>query len=465
MSDDEQTRGNRDQDDRPSQLVSMVDSLTADLTIGSKIIGDGKNELVSEHPVAVVDYYISINKNEWAKETYLDYSYDLTRLLEYCQYANIEDLTELSSSDLEGFRQWRERDEYIKLVTIDAQLSNIRVFIRWAERMELVERGLADGIEMPDLEISDEVSYQRLSPEHANQIIQYHSQFDYVTRSFAEFVLMWEGLCRRGDVRAIDLEDYDREEGTIELKHRPEEDTPLKNQDGTVNGEGGERIINLPDWVCEIINAYIDGTGDPQHPQRIDSQDSYGRNPLFTTTFGRVSKSTVQRDIYRITQPCRINQECPHGKNPETCEWRNNNDVVSKCESSVSPHPVRRGGICNQIDEEVDKDTISGEADVSREVLDKHYDLRSKEEARQQRREDLKRHLDGYDRDTDQGELSRVYAASPLMTDVARIKTTYRQSITDHATRNRMVKGLGGYACLVLLLALNFVLMGVNPIA
>jgi len=449
---------NSDTKNLPEKILSRLHNAGDDLARGDRIIGDGENELKSDRPVAVVDYFLATNRNAWAKKTYRDYSYDLTRLLEYCEYAGIDELSAISAADIEEFEEWRKRDEYIALVSIHGQLANIRMLLRWAGRVGLVDGNLADEIEMPDLDRSDNVSYTRLFPEQAEQIIQYYNQFEYVPRRFAEMVLMWEALCRRGDCRALDIEDYDRENQYIELKHRPEQDTPLKNQESEVEGEGGERKINLPDWVCDILNSYIDGTDDPEHPKRIEQEDEYGRNPLLTTKYGRVSGSTIQRDLYRITQPCRFGEDCPHDQKPKECEARNNNRL-SRCESTVSPHPVRRGGICNQLKQGVSKDTICGRADVSRKVLNKHYDLRTKEEARQQRRTELGQELDGYESDISGPSL--VQNTGSMIADRVSPKARSEMPL-QNITRDRAVRGVGGYICFTLLVALNFSLMGVS---
>ena len=429
-----------------------------------QIVGNGHRELVSTMPVHVVEYFLAIHVPEWSGETYSDYSYDTTRFLEYAEYSNLNDLSEISSTELESFKQWRKRDENVGLATLHGQLAKIRVFIGWCETIGIVEEGLADDIEMPDLDRSDIVSYTRLFPEAADKIFEYHKQFEYVDRKFAEFTLMWVGLIRLGGARALDLEDYNREKGYINLKHRDETGTRLKNGESPVEGEGGERQINLPDWVCEILNTYIDGTGDPNHPKRKDVTDEHGREPLFTTRFGRVSESTVQRDLYRITQPCRYGQECPHDKDPESCEERNNNNELSKCESNVSPHPVRRGGICHQLNEGVPKSKICERADVSLKVLNKHYDLRTKEEAREQRREELKKHLDGYDSDPagSEDDPSGLQKQMPLLYDGVTAANGYVESVENMPSQARAAKGIAGYLLFVALVGLNFSLLGVG---
>lgn len=447
----------------PRKLADRIKDQPDDLMDSGVIIGNGNIELTSKRPVSVVEYFLGIHVDEWSQATYDDYSYDLTRFLEFCDYSDIDDLSELSSTDLTGFKQWRKRDENVGLAALHGQLANIRVFIRGCENMKIVDEGLADDIEMPDLDDSDIVSYTRLDSDAADRILEYHGEHDYVTREFAEFAVIWGVLIRLGGIQSLDLDDYNREEKYIELEHNPEEDTPLKNGASEVEGKGGERQINLPDWICDILNTYIDGTGDPNHPKRIEVEDDYGRNPLFTTKFGRVSESTLRRDLYRITQPCRYGQDCPHDMDPNVCEARNDNNLFSKCPSNVSPHPVRRGGICHQLKEGVPKDTICGRADVSRKVLEKHYDLRTKEEARKQRRNELRKHLEGYDgsqeSDNDPSFLQREI---PLFTNVASVVDDYVISCENSPSRDRVAKGVAGYSLFVALTGLNFALLGIG---
>jgi len=466
MSDDKNTEY---LPDVPEKLAGRIDDLPNNLRTGDTIVGNGELELTSEHPVSVVEYFLVVHTDEWSRSTYKDYSYDLTRFLEYCDYAELDDLSKLSSRDLEGFKQWRKRDDNVGLATLHGQLANIRVFIRWCGTIEIVDLGLADEIEMPDLDPLDIVSYTRLEPATADRIIEYHSQFEYVTREFAEFILMWTVLTRLGGVRSLDVDDYHRKEGYIELEHSPEEGTPLKNGESDVEGEGGEREINLPDWVCDILDTYIDGTDDPNHPSRIEVEDEYGRRPLFTTKYGRVSESTLRRDLYRITQPCRHGASCPHDMDPELCEARNDNNLFSRCPSNVSPHPVRRGGICHQLKEGVPKDTICERADVSRKVLNKHYDLRTKEEARKQRRTELQKHLEGYE-NTPQGshgDPSLVEREIPFVSDLNTIVSNRIKSPGGTPHWPHLTKGIAGYTAFVLLTGVNFGLLGIgfDPIA
>ena len=463
------TTNNDSADDAPAlpeKLTRRIEQYQQPAADEEPIIANGNTSLRSEHPVEVVEYFLTTHRNQWSESTFSDYSYDLTRLLEYFEYADIDDISIITSRDIEGFRQWRQRDGNILLATLHGQLSNIRVFIKWCERVEIVEEGLSDDIKMPDLEPSDVVSHTRIEPETAAQIREYYENLPYVPQEYAMWSLMWSVLLRLGGLRSLDLNHYYREEGYIELHHRPDEDTPLKNGTSDVEGEGGEREVNLPDWVCEVLNTYIDGTGDPNHPQRKEATDEYGRKPLFTTRSGRVSKATIRRNLYKITQPCRHGGECPDDLNPNTCAARNNNDRLSRCPANVSPHPVRRGGICHQLNQGMSKQTICERADVSRRVLNRHYDLRTKQEAREQRRRELQEHIDGYERADADTESIFDRIKSYRVAGSSTIGTVLSSDGMNRATRQkRRIKMVVSFVCYSAFVVADLLLIGIEDIA
>jgi integrase len=180
-------------------------------------------------------------------------------------------------------------------------------------------------------------------------------------------------MMRRGAARALDLQDYDRDDRYLNVVHRPESDTPLKN------GATGERLVALSDTICTLLNDWIDD-------QRPETTDEYGRKPLLATSHGRIHVTTIQQYAYMASRPCTYGAPCPHDQDPADCDAANERYEASKCPSSVSPHAIRRGSITHWLRSDVPKPAISGRADVSADVLDTHYDERSKHEKMEQRR-------------------------------------------------------------------------------
>lgn len=63
--------------------------------------------------------------------------------------------------------------------------------------------------------------------------------------------------------------------------------------------------------------------------------------------------------------------------------------LAAGCPSTVSPHEVRRGSISYYLTEQIPVRALSDRADVGEDVLDEHYDARSKEERTDSRRQFL----------------------------------------------------------------------------
>lgn len=105
---------------------------------------------------------------------------------------------------------------------------------------------------------------------------------------------------------------------------------------------------------------------------RDDVTDDYGREPLLTSSRGRLSEGSIRGTVYEITQPCYIG-ECPHDDDPDTCDVTKNGKRAS-CPSSRSPHSIRRGSITDHLRDGTPQEVISDRSDVSKGALDRHYD-------------------------------------------------------------------------------------------
>jgi hypothetical protein len=76
--------------------------------------------------------------------------------------------------------------------------------------------------------------------------------------------------------------------------------------------------------------------------------------------------------MYYGTVPCRA-QDCPHGRERETCEWFASRSA-NKCPSSRSPHQVRTGSITWHRSRGVPDETIATKANASPGVIRRFYD-------------------------------------------------------------------------------------------
>jgi hypothetical protein len=92
--------------------------------------------------------------------------------------------------------------------------------------------------------------------------------------------------------------------------------------------------------------------------------------------------------VCAVTRPCAYDEECPHERNPNSCEAATYTQA-SKCPSSVSPHDVRRGAITHLLRNDVPKQVVSDRVNSSPETLEKHYSQLTEEEKMEQQREYL----------------------------------------------------------------------------
>lgn len=325
----------------------------------------------STAPSEAVDLYLKDREAEVTKSTYRNHKYHLKRFLEWCEETGLDDMSKITGKRIYEYKIHRRDVGGVNSVTLSNQLSTFRVFLRFCEKLEFVEEGTAESVMMPDIDPGENARDVAIDSQTANEILEYLAKFEYATLRHALFYLLWHSGMRTGSVHSLDLDDYHPDDQYIEVCHRPESGTRLKNK------QAGEREVNLKVEVCEVLNDYI-------QMNRHSVEDDHSREPLFTTKSGRIFKSQLQKHIYNLTRPCHYTGDCPHDRAIEECE-ASNFDRASKCPSSVSPHPIRRSAITAHLNSDVPKEITADRVNVSVDVLDKHYDARSESEKRELR--------------------------------------------------------------------------------
>jgi integrase len=211
-----------------------------------------------------------------------------------------------------------------------------------------------------------------LDSEVADGILDYLSTYEYASERHVTFLFIWHALLRRGAIHALDVGDYDPQEMSLDVRHRPETETPIKNK------FNGERFIALSAETCSVLDAWL-------ADRRPDTVDEYCRTPLLSTAQGRAHLTTIQAYVYSITRPC-VFTDCPHDRDVSECRAASDRSQAFGCPSSVSPHAVRRGAITHWLNSDVPEPVVSARANVSTAVLDEHYDRRTERDKMEQRR-------------------------------------------------------------------------------
>lgn len=265
------------------------------------------------------------------------------------------------------YKTWRRRDGDLNDVSLHTQLGTIRVFLRFLEDIEAVEQGLAETVAMPTLDTDDGVRDVVLEADHGERIDEYLDQYEYASEDHALWTILYGIGVRLGTAHSLDVSDFERREKRLWFRHRPDEGTTLKN------GKQGERPVTLSAYQTRVLADYIDDV-------RIDATDDYGRRPLLSRPHGRVSKSTLRRTVYRLTQPCQIGLACPHGTTEQACPTAGYTSTPSGCPSIVSPHAIRKRTIIDYRKDEIPDQYISDRANVNQKTMYQHYDVKSPEE-------------------------------------------------------------------------------------
>ena len=322
--------------------------------------------------------YINRRRTGLAESSVSTYNYRLKLWVEWCEEQGIETVRELTGWTFDQYEAVRSGKD-IAATTLNSEMETLQNHVEYLERIEAVEDGLSEKINVPDVPKGERSRETKLNTDDALALIRYYrdSENDYGKNTHALLELAWHTGARLGAIRGLDLRDYDSGEQYVEFVHRPQSDTPLKNQ------AHGERVVSLRREVCDAIDAYV------RH-ERKDAHDDHGRQPLFSTIQrNRPGKNTVRTWSYRATMPC-VAGGCPHGYDPDSCDFRKHTHA-SKCPSSRSPHHIRTGSITWHRDRGFPREVTAERVNASQDVIDEFYDKATKMERMQLRR---RPHLD-----------------------------------------------------------------------
>lgn len=332
--------------------------------------GSMSDGLTPTSPAEVVEWYLAERDPELSKKSKQNQRYRLEQFLAFCSDHDIDDMSRLTGRDIHRFRVWASQD--IQTVTLRGYLQTFRVFLEFCAAIDAVEPGMRERVQIPEVEPEDEARNEHLEAGRAEPILEYLERFAYAGREHVVTAILWHTGIRLGTLRSFDVGDFDRDAQCLDVRHRPETGTPLKNK------KAAERSIAVGSYYCDVLEDYIEHN-------RKKVTDDYGRHPLITSSRGRLSEGSIRETIYRVTQPCEIG-DCPHDKDPVTCEYRQHSQRAG-CPSSRSPHGIRRGSITNHLRTGSPQEVVSDRANVSSDILDQHYDERTEREKMEIRRE------------------------------------------------------------------------------
>ncbi|GAA0305564.1 tyrosine-type recombinase/integrase [Halarchaeum salinum] len=283
----------------------------------------------------------------------------LGTFVEWCEERGLMNVNDVDGRVLDDY--WQFRRESLNDVSMKNEFGTLKKLFEYAVAIEAAEPDIPEKIALlkPTLSKTQRSNDEKIEPEQAQAILDWLAKFHYASRDHVMFALLWHTGCRTGGLRALDLDDVHADEQFVEFRHRPAEETPLKNE------FDGERDVALSDEVARVVGDYIE-------ENRKMVVDDYGREPFLTTERGRAAGNTIQRRTYALTQPCTVGG-CPHDRDPDDCEWRVHGRE-SKCPSSLSPHRIRTGAISYMRECGMSISAVSDRVDATPETIRTHYD-------------------------------------------------------------------------------------------
>lgn len=304
--------------------------------------------------------FIRRNRPNWKGETARTYRKALDTFEDFAEEEGLEIVGDLDLWRVGQYTDWLLDTDYAR-VTIQSKQKQARRWLKWLESQGYIEVGTHLAIEPLKLDDKEQTSSDILRPETLREFLGYYrdSMKWRATRRHALLELIGHTGARRSCARSLDVDDYDPEARTLAFYNRPESGTRLKR------GDAHQRKVVLSETPNDVLHEYV-------IRDRHDVHDDSGRRPLFPSARGRPTKSTITNWLYEATVPC-IFRTCPHSRERHTCPWTKQTHA-SKCPSSTSPHPVRRGSITWQLNIGRSVQDVADRAATTPDVIRRYYD-------------------------------------------------------------------------------------------
>ncbi|WP_115882346.1 site-specific integrase [Haloferax sp. Atlit-12N] len=349
-------------------------------------LGRSNQALQPISPPDAVESFLDSRKYELSSSTVNRYSAKLNYFIEFCEQYEISNLNNLSGRDVEAYRSWRRHESSDKVDTLDSttlrdDMYLLRAFLLYLTRIEGVAFWVPEKVSIPEVEQGKGIRDVDISRERLDEVIDHLESFYYASRAHVIWLLLSQTGRRPGGIHSLDVDDLHDSGGDtyLEFKHWGE-GTRLKN------GVNGEQQVWIRESTAAVIRDYIEHN-------RVDVVED-DRQPLLTSSQGRISKSTIRRCIYKWTRPCQITGECPEKRDIDECEAANSLGRASRCPLSKPPYALRHGFISEMRRGGLPKAVISERCDVSEEIIDIHYDERTTEEKRTYRQNMMNEYLE-----------------------------------------------------------------------
>lgn len=168
-----------------------------------------------------IERWLRKRQTDATEQTLRGYRSRMTQFLKWAIEQELETVAELDAWTLDEY-QLHLRDQGFAPTTVKGRLNTVRLWIEYLEALDLVDSGLLDAIDVPNLSWSEEQSETRLAQDDALSALRLlrESQEHYGTGMHAVLEVIWHVGARMGAAKALDLEDFNAEEQSLAFQHR-----------------------------------------------------------------------------------------------------------------------------------------------------------------------------------------------------------------------------------------------------
>jgi len=220
--------------------------------------------------------------------TIAQYRRTIPRFVGFVENRNVIFPSELTTKEIDAYIDYLF-NEYDTDATIQTHTKNVRMWLRWLSKRKLCDDFLYRLLDKEELDLSPKARDEAIPEEEALHLLRRLGKQRRGSAMHALLALLWNGGLRIGGVYSLDIQDFHQECDDLIIRHRHEQGTRLKNGDADDPTPGdGERDITLHPRVVDALVRYME-------TERHDVTDDHGRQPLFTTKYGRPARSTLRR--------------------------------------------------------------------------------------------------------------------------------------------------------------------------
>jgi len=220
--------------------------------------------------------------------TIAQYRRTIPRFVGFVENRNVIFPSELTTKEIDAYIDYLF-NEYDTDATIQTHTKNVRMWLRWLSKRKLCDDFLYRLLNKEELNLSPKARDEAIPEEEALHLLRRLGKQRRGSAMHALLAFLWNGGLRIGGAYSLDIQDFHQECDDLIIRHRHEQGTRLKNGDaGDPTPGDGERDITLHPRVVDALVRYME-------TERHDVTDDHGRQPLFTTKYGRPARSTLRR--------------------------------------------------------------------------------------------------------------------------------------------------------------------------